>query len=54
MAWWPASGRRGVVADDVRAGGVRLLQSGWEAGEQIRVTGGGVGGAKGEDQGEHG
>src|SRR2546422_11329705 len=49
-----ASGRRGAVADDERAGEVRPLRSSWEAGEQVRATGGGVGGAKGEGRGEHG
>src|SRR4249919_970179 len=45
----PASGRRGAVADDVRAGEVRLGHTSEEACEQGRATGG-VGGAKGRDQ----
>src|SRR5258708_9023623 len=49
-----ASGRRGVEADEARAGEVRPLHSSTEAGEQTWATGGGAGGAKGEDQGEHG
>jgi len=49
-----ASGRRGVEADDARAGEVRPLHSSTEAGEQTWATGGGAGGAKGEDRGEHG
>jgi hypothetical protein len=44
---WSASGRRGAVADGARAGEVRPLQSSGEAGEQLRRSGGGVGGAKG-------
>ena len=35
-------------------GEVRPRHSSDEAGEQGRATGGGVGGAKGGDQGEHG
>ena len=48
-----ASGRRrGVEADDERAGEVRPLHSD-ETGEQTWATGRGVGGAKEEDRGEH-
>src|SRR5882724_5428593 len=43
---WPASGRRGAVADDERTWEVRLRNSSWEADEQSRATGCGVGGAK--------
>src|SRR5260370_6792729 len=49
-----ASGRRGVEADEARAREVRPLHSSTEAGEQTWATGGGAGGAKGEDRGEHG
>ena len=49
-----ASGRRGVEADEVRAGEVRPLHNSIEADEQTWATGGGVGGAKGEDRGKHG
>src|SRR5258708_21598377 len=49
-----ASGRRGVEADEARAGEVRPLHNSIEADEQTWATRGGVGGAKGEDQGEHG
>src|SRR5215475_15128892 len=49
---WPASGRRGVVADDERTWEVRLRNSSWEADEQSRATGCGVGGAKGGGRGE--
>src|SRR5260370_27096315 len=49
-----ASGRRGVEADEARAGEVRPLHSSTEAGEQTWATGRGAGGAKGEDRGEHG
>jgi len=49
-----ASGRRGVEADEERAGEVRPLHSSNEAGEQTWATGCGVGGVKGEDRGEHG
>src|SRR5205085_3105681 len=42
---WPASGRRGAVADDERTWEVRLRNSSWEADEQSRATGCGVGGA---------
>ena len=49
-----ASGRRGVEADEARAREVRPLHSSVEAGEQTWATGGGAGGAKEEDQGEHG
>src|SRR5260370_15790198 len=49
-----ASGRRGVEADEARAGEVRPLHSSIEADEQTWATGGGVGGAKGEDRGKHG
>ena len=48
-----ASGRRGVEADDERAGEVRPLYSSNETGEQTWATGRGVGGAKEEDRGEH-
>ena len=41
-----ASGRRGAVADDERTWEVRLRNSSWEADEQSRATGCGVGGAK--------
>src|SRR5438445_12717342 len=43
---WPASGRRGAVADDERTWEVRLRNSSCEADEQSRATGCGVGGAK--------
>src|SRR3954464_8837321 len=46
-AVWSASGRRGAVADDARAGEVRPRQRSGEAGEQRRATGRGGGGAKG-------
>src|ERR1019366_1165470 len=49
---WSASGRRGAVADDERTRGVRLRHSSWEADEQSRATGCGVGGAKGGGRGE--
>jgi hypothetical protein len=48
-----ASGRRGVEADDERAGEVRPLHSSYETGEQTWATGRGAGGAKEEDRGEH-
>src|SRR5258708_8356917 len=48
-----ASGRRGVEADEARAGEVRPLHNSIEADEQTWATGGGVGGAKGEDRGKH-
>ena len=48
-----ASGRRGVEADDERAGEVRPLHSSNETGEQTWATGRGAGGAKEEDRGEH-
>ena len=48
-----ASGRRGVEADDERAGEVRPLHSSNESGEQTWATGRGAGGAKEEDRGEH-
>ncbi|MCX6178594.1 MAG: hypothetical protein NT163_04360 [Chlorobiales bacterium] len=51
---WPASGRRGAEADDVRAGEVRLFHSSYEVGEQTCESGGGVDGAKGGGQGDHG
>ncbi|MCK7512625.1 MAG: hypothetical protein MZV70_57030 [Desulfobacterales bacterium] len=54
MHGWPASGRRGAVADDARAGEVRLLHSSCEADEQTRATECGAGGAKGGGQGELG
>jgi len=47
-------GRRGVEADEARAGEVRPLHNSIEADEQTWATGGGVGGAKGEDRGKHG
>src|ERR1019366_7841154 len=50
----PASGRRGAEADDVRAGEVRLSRTSDEAGEQIRATGSGIGGAKARGRREHG
>src|SRR5471030_2916845 len=49
---WPASGRRGAVADDVQTWGVRLRHSSWEADEQSGAIRCGAGGAKGGDQGE--
>jgi hypothetical protein len=49
-----ASGRRGVEADEARAAEVRPLHNSIEADEQTWATGGGVGGAKGEDRGKHG
>lgn len=49
-----ASGRRGVEADEARAGEVRPLHSSNEAGEQTWATRRGAGEAKGEDRGEHG
>src|SRR5262245_25929950 len=49
---WPASGRRGVVADDERTWEVRLRNSSWETDEQSRATGCGVGGAKCGGRGE--
>jgi hypothetical protein len=49
-----ASGRRGVEADEARAGEVRPLHNSIEADEQTWATGDGVGGAKGEDRGKHG
>src|ERR1700738_1414650 len=61
---WPASGRRGAVADDARAREVGLCHSSWEADEQSgAIRGGevrrgaarcGAGGAKGGDQEECG
>jgi hypothetical protein len=39
MTGWSASGRRGAVADDARAGEVRPLYSSDEAGEQVRRIG---------------
>src|SRR5260221_6708062 len=48
-----ASGRRGVEADEVRAGEVRPLHNSIEADEQTWATGGGDGGATGEDRGKH-
>ena len=47
------SGRRGVEADEERAGEVRPLHSSYETGEQTWATGRGAGGAKEEDRGEH-
>src|SRR3954468_20161987 len=52
VSLWPASGRRGAVADDARTWEVRLRHSSWEADEQSRATGRGAGGAKGGGQGE--
>src|SRR5260221_12166129 len=49
-----ASGRRGVEADEARAGEVRPLHNSIEADEQTWATGDGGGGAKGEDRGKHG
>src|SRR5262249_24158409 len=49
---WPASGRRGAVADDERTWEVRLRNSSWEADEQSRATGCGAGGAKCGGRGE--
>src|ERR1700733_1724158 len=49
---WSASGRRGAVADDERARGVRLRHSSWEADEQGGAIRCGAGGAKGGGQGE--
>src|SRR2546421_2126103 len=49
---WPASGRRGAVADDARSREVRLCHSSWEADEQSGPDRSGAGGAKGGDQGE--
>src|SRR5437899_13084454 len=49
-----ASGRRRAVADDERTREVRLRHSSDEACEQSWTTSGGVGGAKGGDQGERG
>src|SRR5580700_2841021 len=46
---WSASGRRGAVADDARAGEVRPLHSSGEADEQLRGSAGGVGGGVLED-----
>src|SRR4051795_7022180 len=53
-AVWSASGRRGAVADDARAGEVRPRHRSGEAGEQRRATVRGVGGAKGGGRGERG
>src|SRR5258708_12210139 len=49
---WAASGRGGAVADDERTWEVRLRNSSWEADEQSRATGCGVGGAKCGGRGE--
>jgi hypothetical protein len=51
---WPASGRRGVEADDARTWEVGLCRSSYEAGEQGGAIRCGAGGAKGRDQGECG
>src|ERR1700686_4826825 len=51
---WSASGRRGAVADDERARGVRLRHSSWEADEQGGAIRCGAGGAKGGGQGKWG
>ena len=50
----PASGRRGAVADDVRAQEVELCHSSFETGEQSRGVDldGGAGGAKGRGRGD--
>src|SRR5665811_2405303 len=45
-------GANKAVADDARKWGVRLRYSSWEANEQSRATGRGVGGAKGGGRGE--
>ncbi len=49
---WPAPGRRGVIAGDVRRGEVGLAHSSGEAGEQPERSG--VSGAKERGQGERG
>ena len=49
-----ASGRRGAIADDVRAREVGLRHSSCEAGEQSGAIRCGASGAKGGDQGECG
>src|SRR6266496_373163 len=49
---WPASGRRGAVADDARTREVGRGHSSWEAGERSGAICGGGGGAKGRGQGE--
>jgi hypothetical protein len=49
---WPASGRRGAVADDARPREVRLRHSSYEVGEQSRATDHGADGAKGGGQGK--
>ncbi|VDA33353.1 hypothetical protein BANRA_02890 [Klebsiella quasipneumoniae] len=49
---WPAPGRRGVIAGDVRRGEVGLAHSSGEAGEQPERSG--VSGAKERGQGECG
>src|SRR5258705_6856727 len=49
---WPASGRRGAVADDARTWGVRLRHSSWEADEQGGAIRCGAVGAKGGGRGE--
>src|SRR5258707_6895818 len=51
---WSASGRRGAKADDARTREVGLRHSSYEADEQGGAIRGGVGGAKGGDQGECG
>src|SRR5471030_3233107 len=51
---WPASGRRGAEADDVRPGEVRLRHSSEETCEQGRHADCGADGAKGGDRGERG
>jgi len=43
-----------TVADDARPGEVRPAHSSIEAGERARVSGRGVGGAKGRGRGKHG
>jgi len=50
---WPASGRRGAVADDARAREVGQMRSTDEACEQSRAIGGGVGGGKASGRGEY-
>src|ERR1700749_2658870 len=50
-AAWPASGRRGAVADDARTLEVRLCHSSGEVGEQGRAIGCGNGRARGRGAG---
>ena len=51
---WPASGKRGAVADDVRTQEVGPRSSSYEVGEQCGAIRCGAGGAKDGDQGECG